>query len=221
MSRSAADPAPTLTAAAPSATPVTLALTALTRDFAHRRVLGPVDLRLDAGVLAVVGGPNGAGKSTLLRIAAGLLAPSGGIRACAGRAVYSRPGAGARHGLRVGQVLAQTAALAGTAPDAIGQARAAAGLEGLPDQRVDELSSGQRARLSLALVAVSGPSLACLDEPTAHLDPPGVEQVRAVVRLLTAGGTTVLLVSHSPDQFTELAHAVLRLENGLLRDARC
>lgn len=207
-----------LTTAAPPAAAVTLALTGLIRDFADRRVLGPVDLRLDSGVLAVVGGPNGAGKTTLLRIAAGLLACSGGTRVCTGRAVYSRPGAGARHRLRVGQVLAQTAALAGTGADALGEVCAAAELGELTGRRVGELSSGQRTRLSVALAAATGPALACLDEPTAHLDPAGVTRVRGVVRLLLAGGAAVLLVSHSPEQFADLAHGVLRLENGQLRE---
>lgn len=231
MSRAMTDPAtaPGTTApvtaasinAAPVTAAVTLALAGLTRVFADRPVLGPVDLRLDAGVLAVVNGPNGAGKTTLLRVAAGLLAPSGGTRVCAGRAVYSRPGAGARHSLRVGQVLAQTAALAGTPINAVGEAVAAAGLEELTGRVVGELSAGQHARLSVALAAASDPSLACLDEPTAHLDPAGVEQVRAAVHLLLARGTAVLLVSHSPEQFADLADAALRLENGLLRETGC
>ena len=211
----------TLTTAAPPAATVALALTDLIQDFADRRILGPVNLRLDSGVLAVVGGPNGAGKTTLLRIAAGLLAPTAGIRVCAGRAVYSRPGAGARHRLRVGQVLAQTAALTGTRADAIDAVCAAGGLEALTGQQVGELSSGQQARLSVALAAATGPSLACLDEPTAHLDPAGVSRARAVVRLLLAGGAAVLLVSHSPEQFTDIAHAMLRLEHGQLREAQC
>lgn len=208
-------------AAPPGAPPVTLALTRVTRDFAGRRVLGPVDLRLDAGVLAVVAGLNGAGKTTLLRVAAGLLVPSGGSRVCAGRAVYSRPGGGARHPLRVGQSLAQTAALTGTSPSTVARAAAAADLEGLTERRVSELSSGQHARLSVALVAAAGPSVVCLDEPTAHLDTAGIEGVRAVVRLLLAGGTAVVLVSHSPEQFADLAHAVLWVEDGLLREAGC
>ena len=195
----------------------TLALTDLTRAFADRRVLGPVSLRLDAGVLAVVSGDNGAGKTTLLRIATGLLAPTTGTRTCTRRAVYLRPGAGGRHPLRVGQVLTQTAALTGTDAGAVARAVSAAGLEELSGRRVAELSAGQHARFSVVLAVASSPALACLDEPTAHLDARGVEQVRTVVRQLLAAGITVLTVSHSPDQFADLADASLHMADGLIR----
>lgn len=200
---------------------MTVALTEVTREFAGRHVLGPVDLRLDAGVLAVIGGLNGAGKTTLLRIAAGLLPASTGHRMCAGRAVYLRPGGGARHPLTVAQVLAQTAALTGTAADVLTRVTAVAGVDELAERRVNELSAGQHARLTVALAAAASPRLACLDEPTAQLDPNGVEHVRAAVEVLRDAGTSVLLVSHSPQQFADLADALLRLDGGLLREVRC
>lgn len=206
---------------ASTAAPVVLTLTDLTRDFADRPVLGPVNLQLDSGTLAVVSGPNGAGKTTLLRIAAGLLAPSGGSRHGTGRAVYLRPGAGGRAPLRVRQVLAQTAALTGTSAEMVAEAVTVAGLAELTERRVAELSAGQRARLTVALAVAANPVLACLDEPTAHLDPVGVQQVHAVVRLLRESGTSVLLVSHSPSQFADLADAVLRLGHGQLWDTEC
>lgn len=218
---SAATAPASLPTAALTAARVVLKLTDLARDFADRPVLGPVNLNLDAGTLAVVSGPNGAGKTTLLRIAAGLLAPSAGSRLCTGRAVYLRPGAGARAPLRVGQVLTQTAAFAGTPAEMLAEAVTAAGLGELTDQRVAELSAGQRARLTVALAVTANPVLACLDEPTAHLDTSGVQQVRAVVRLLREAGTSVLLVSHTPGQFADTADAVLRLEHGRLRDSGC
>lgn len=207
----------------PAVTPgsATLTLTGTTRDFADRRVLGPIDLRVDPGVLAVIGGANGAGKTTLLRVAAGLLAPTDGTRTCTGRAVYVRPGAGARHPLTVGRALTQTAMLTGTGAGVLAHAVSVAGLTELTQRRVSDLSAGQHARLSMALAVATSPRLACLDEPTAHLDPSGVEQVRAVVGLLLQRGTSVLLVSHSPEQFANTADAVLRLEHGRLRETGC
>lgn len=198
--------------------PTTLTLTGVAREFAGRPVLGPVDLCVDAGVLAVISGSNGAGKTTLLRIAAGLLAPSEGRRVCAGRAVYVRPGAGARRPLTVGRSLTQTAALTGTPAELVARVVTVAGLTGLTGCRAGELSAGQHARFSVALAVVSSPRLACLDEPTAHLDPSGVDQVTAVVRLLRQQGASVLLVSHTPEQFAGTADAALRLEHGRLQE---
>jgi len=213
------DPTATLPAAppAPATATVTLTLTEVTRGFAGRRVLGPLTLALDAGALAVVHGPNGAGKTTLLRVAAGLLTPTAGLRAAAGRAVYLRPGAGARHALTVRQALRHTAALAGTPTAVVAEACHLAGLTGaLSERRVGELSAGQHARLSVALAVVAAPALACLDEPTAHLDRDGVDQVRTAVRALTARGTSVLLASHTPEAFRDLADATLAIHDGLL-----
>lgn len=209
-----APPPPLASSVAPA---VTLTLREVTRGFAGRRVLGPLTLALDAGALAVIRGPNGAGKTTLLRVAAGLLTPTSGARACDGRAVYLRPGAGARHAQTVRQALRQTAALAGSAAD-VAEACRLAGLTSLTDRRVGELSAGQQARLTVALALVAAPALACLDEPAAHLDPEGVEHVRAVVTQLTARGTSVLLTSHTPGQF---ADATLTLDAGLLRESAC
>lgn len=212
-------PSPPLAPSVASA--ATLTLGEVTRGFAGRRVLGPLTLALDAGALAVVHGPNGAGKTTLLRVAAGLLTPTSGARVCFGRSVYLRPGAGARYAQTVRQALRQTAALADTSAIDVGEACRLAGLCGLTDCRVGELSAGQHARLTVALALAAAPTLACLDEPAAHLDPEGVEHVRAVVTQLTARGTSVLLTSHTPRQFNDLADATLTLDAGLLRESAC
>jgi len=201
---------------------VTLTLTGVTRAFGGRRVLGPLDLSLDGGALAVIYGVNGAGKTTLLRVAAGLLTPSGGTRVCPGRAVYLRPGGGARRAMTVEQALRHTAALCGTRADSAAKTCRLVGLTGaLSDRPVGELSAGQHARLAVALALVARPVLACLDEPTAHLDADGVEHVRAALRLLIARGTSVLLASHSPQEFGTLTDARLHLHAGLLWEPSC
>ncbi len=202
------------------ATAVTLTLADVTRSFAGRRVLGPLTVRLDTAAVAVVHGPNGTGKTTLLRVAAGLLVPTSGERSCAGRAVYLRPGAGARHAVTVRRAVAQTAALAGTPAQVMDEACQLAALTTLTGRRVGELSAGQHARSSVALAVVATPTLACLDEPTAHLDADGVDRVRALVRMLTGRGAAVLLASHSPAVFRDLADASLALDDGLLRETR-
>lgn len=199
-----------------------VALHEVSQVFSGQPVLGPLSLAVDAGAVAVVCGVNGAGKTTLLRIAAGLLSPSTGRRCGAGRAVYLRPGSGGRRALTAGQVLTQTAALSGAAAGTVEVACRVAGLHpGLLAKRVGELSAGQHTRLSAALAVAAAPRLACLDEPTAHLDDEGIDQVRATVALLAARGVGVLLVTHAPAQFTGLTDAVLRLDRGLLTVSAC
>ena len=217
MTRPAVQPRP-----APLAAPPAVAVTNATREFAGRRVLGPVTLTLEPGALAVVVGANGAGKTTLLRLTAGLLAPTSGTVHRAGRAVYLRPGAGARHAVTVRRAVTDLARLAGV-PRAevdplVTDLCRLTGLTGLTDRRVGELSAGEHARLSAAVAVAATPSLACLDEPTAHLDPDGVGHVLAAVRELTASGTAVLVASHTPEAFVDVADAVVRIDAGQLRE---
>jgi len=74
------------------AQPAVLELAGISRLHAGRPVWAPVDLTVAPGSLCVVTGDNGSGKTTLLRLAAGLLRPSTGTRACTGRAPYARAG---------------------------------------------------------------------------------------------------------------------------------
>lgn len=210
--------APATAGSSPRVTPVVLALDAAVISFGGRQVLGPLTLQLDAGAVAIVHGANGAGKTTLLRLAAGLLAPSGGTRTCSGRAVYLRPGSGARHAVTVRQAVQQVTALAGGSADTVALACRAAGLSReVCDRPVGDLSAGEHARLGVALAVAARPALACLDEPSAHLDPDGVERVCGAVSTLAGAGTSVLLASHAPELFTGVADATLAIELGCVR----
>jgi ABC-type multidrug transport system ATPase subunit len=193
-----------------------LVLHRVARSFAGRRVLGPVSLELHQGGVCLVEGANGSGKTTLLRVAAGLLAPTGGTRQAGGGCVYLRPGAGARVGQSVRQALGFAGRMSPGPGMPVGQALAYVGLDGLGAARVAGLSSGQRARLAVAVALVACPPLVCLDEPTAHLDDDGAARVRAAVGWLADAGVGVLLATHQPDALTGLADGRLRLAGGVV-----
>lgn len=147
--------------------------------------LGPLDVEGPEDRPWLVLGPSGAGKSTLLRVLGGTLAPRGGRvegldrgraaylpqfpeRALAGRNLAEdlsgriRPSQDERRRLR--------------------DALRAAGLEGVPlSRRSRSLSEGERRRLALALMVLSGYDTWALDEPDAALDVLGR---RALMRLL-------------------------------------
>lgn len=61
------------------------------------------------------------------------------------------------------------------------------------DQKIDNLSGGQKKRLSLAKLLIDEPDVYILDEPTNHLD---IETIEWLEKLLTSGQKTVLTVSH-------------------------
>lgn len=79
------------------------------------------------------------------------------------------------------------------------------------------LSGGQQQRITLAGMLAMRPRMLVLDEPTAMLDAAGRADVLRVLDRLQAAGTTIVHITHHPD---ELAHVtrVLRLEHGRLRE---
>ncbi|GAA3703783.1 ATP-binding cassette domain-containing protein [Zhihengliuella alba] len=90
----------------------------------------------------------------------------------------------------------------------------AVGLGDLPlDHPTSSLSGGQKQRLALAGILAMRPSLLLLDEPTANLDPDGVEEVRdAVVRVLERTGATAFIVEHRLGAWAPHVDRVLVLE---------
>ncbi|GGQ49435.1 ABC transporter ATP-binding protein [Couchioplanes azureus] len=81
------------------------------------------------------------------------------------------------------------------------------------DEDPDRLSGGGRQRLAIACALAMGAPLLVLDEPTANLDPAGVEEVYAVLReIVAAGDRGVLLVEHSLDTAIDLVDRVVVLD---------
>lgn len=206
-----ADPPPAGSGSAVSA----VSLRGVTCMFAGSRVLGPLSLEVDPGAVCLVEGANGAGKTTLLRVAAGLLAPTTGVRLAAGEGLYLRPGSGVRVEQTVDQALRWVGRMTpgrGISPP---EALQVVGLDVGSGRPVRSLSSGMRARLSSAVALVAGPSVACLDEPTSHLDAAGVAAVTATLDGLAARGAALLLATHHAGDLCGLADTRIRLSGGL------
>ena len=91
------------------------------------------------------------------------------------------------------------------------------GLDGLGERKITELSGGQRQRVALARSLAPRPPLLCLDEPLSSLDAELRERLAGDLReVLSASGTTALLVTHDPAEAARIATRTLHMRSGQL-----
>ena len=158
-------------------------------------VLTGVDLALEAGQALILRGPNGSGKTTLLRTVAGLQPPlAGRVEAAPDSIAYAAHADGLKATLTVAENLEFWAALFGTS--GIGDALNALDLVTLRDRMAGRLSAGQKRRLGLARLLVTGRPVWALDEPTVSLDAASVALFADAVRAHLAAGGAALIATH-------------------------
>lgn len=175
---------------------MTLTVTALTCTRGGIPVLEGVGFTLPSGTALVLTGPNGIGKTTLLRTIAGLQrAAAGDVSAPPESLAYAGHADGVKSALTVRENLAFWAAIHGQAlTDA---ALTPLRLAPLADRRAGELSAGQRRRLGLARLAVTGRRIWLLDEPTVSLDAASLTDFATLVTAHLAIGGSALIASHA------------------------
>ncbi|MCA0204361.1 MAG: heme ABC exporter ATP-binding protein CcmA [Proteobacteria bacterium] len=148
-----------------------------------------------SGEALVLRGPNGSGKTTLLRTLAGLQPALKGEITCPPEAMaYAAHADGLKSTLTVAENLTFWAAIHGQA--GIGAALTAMNLTDLAGRQAQHLSAGQKRRLGLARLLVTGRWLWVLDEPTVSLDADSVALFAGVVRRHLAAGGAALLATH-------------------------
>ncbi|RZW05342.1 MAG: heme ABC exporter ATP-binding protein CcmA [Rhodobacteraceae bacterium] len=159
-------------------------------------ILSGVEFSLSPGQALVLRGPNGSGKTTLLRTIAGLQpAVAGRVDIAPDSIAYAGHADGLKATLTVAENLRFWAALFGTRD--IAQALAAFDLSDLRDRMAGRLSAGQKRRLGLARLLVTGRPVWALDEPTVSLDAASVGLFADAVRAHLAGGGAALIATHT------------------------
>ena len=167
----------------------------LSKSYGSLEIFTSVDLAIDRGSKVVVLGFNGAGKTTLLRILAGVDAPDTG---------RVEPG----HGLRIGYYAQEHETIDVKRSVLENMVSSSPNITETEARRVlgsflftgDDtakpagvLSGGEKTRLALAMIVVSGANVLLLDEPTNNLDP--ASRIEILDALANYAGA-VVLVSH-------------------------
>jgi ABC-2 type transport system ATP-binding protein len=197
-------------------------------DRGGRSVLHGLSFTVERGRITGLLGPSGGGKSTLLRAVVGV---QSGVRGSL--QVLGLPAGSAELRRRIGYVT-QSPAVYGDLTVrrnleyfaevlAADRGRVAAvmadvDLSGAAAQRVDALSGGQRARVSLATALLGEPELLVLDEPTVGLDPVLRRDLWALFRRLADRGRTIVVSSHVMGEASRCDRLLLLRDGRLVAD---
>ena len=218
-----------------SETDSVLSMTGITKAFGAKIALSEVDLNVRRGEVHAICGENGAGKSTLLNILIGILQPDAGRISLNGKPIRidnpiaaSRAGIGMVHqhftlvpsmtvaeNLFLGRhprkalLFSDRRAMLSRAAELI--ERYHFGLD--PAAKVGTLAVGQRQRVEILKALAFDAEILVLDEPTAVLTPPEVDELLQVIDRLRARGRAVIFVTHKlrevkavSDRVTVLRH---------------
>ena len=159
------------------------------------RALEGLSFTLDAGQALILRGPNGIGKTTLLRVLAGLQPKvSGRVEMEEDSLAYAAHADGLKTALSVAENLRFWAAVFGRHD--IAPALEAMDLRALAERPAAALSAGQKRRLGLARLMVTGRPIWALDEPTVSLDSASVDRFAAAIRTHLTQGGAALMATH-------------------------
>lgn len=203
-------------------------------------VLAGADLDIAAGSRVALLGANGSGKSTLLQCLAGTLAPNSGVISLDDRLLTRSRRALREHRQAVQLVFqdpddqlfsADVAEDVAYGPVNLGlsatevrqrvdRALGLLGIDGLRHRPTHQLSFGQRKRVAIAGAIAMQPCVLLLDEPTAGVDPAGIEALFDTLADLERAGTTVAFSTHDTALALDWADSIAVIDHGVTRQGR-
>jgi len=202
----------------------------LTKQYGTQFAVNDLNVNVEQGKIYSLLGRNGAGKTTAIRMVTGLLKPTSGDVILFGEKMrtptkqcFRRIGAliespAFYENLTAKENLKIIADLRGTqSKNSIEKALELVNLENETKKKVKQFSLGMKQRLGIAMAMMHNPEFIILDEPTNGLDPIGIQQIRLLIKKLSAeNGVTVLISSHILSEIEQMADKVGIIDKGVL-----
>lgn len=197
----------------------------------HRRILENINCRIEKGEAVAVVGPSGSGKSTLLRVIADLLSPTEGDIYFKGQAYAQYQPEKLRQYISYlpqsvdlfGETIRDNLAFPSQVrQDAFDKAKAKklmaqVGLKNYKlTHKVQNMSGGEKQRVTIARQLMYTPDLLMLDEATSALDEKNSRQIEKLVFDLVQEGMSVLWITHDTAQSQRQFHRTIEVRNGTI-----
>jgi ABC-type multidrug transport system ATPase subunit/ABC-type multidrug transport system permease subunit len=87
-------------------------------------------------------------------------------------------------------------------------------IDAIRKSKIEKISGGQRKRVAIARELLTDPPILFLDEPTSPLDPQTIKEFLKILKELTYKGTTVIMVTHKPEDLFYMDKAIFMAEGG-------
>lgn len=198
------------------------------------KALKNINIQIKKGEKIAIIGPNGAGKSTLFSHFNGLTEPTSGHVEIDGEKIIFNREELLKVRQKVGivfqdpndQLFAPTVKEdVAFGPMNLGldydevktritESLEMVGMKGFEDKTPHHLSGGQQKRVAIAGIIAMRPEIMILDEPTAGLDPEGVDKVLTILNDLNSEGMSIVISSHDIEMVNQFADKIFVLYDG-------
>jgi energy-coupling factor transporter ATP-binding protein EcfA2 len=201
---------------------------------AGNNALDKINLDLKEGEVIGLVGANGAGKTTLMKLLAGYMDKTEGRITLGGKPIEEYSNRRLNEFVTLVEQNPESQLVGPTVEDELARACRLMGYEGrvirekvdfvlklvrmkqAKEWYLDEMSSGERRRIALALALIADPSILMLDEPLSDLDMVGLKDTAATLRELKQRGLCILVSSHRLEDILELTDRIAVLGEGRL-----
>ncbi len=197
----------------------------LTKRYGDKTAVDSISLSVKEGEIFGILGPNGAGKTTTLEMIETMRSIDSGKITIAGIDVINKPNEvkkiigvqpqtpSFQDKQKLGEIIELFAAAYGervNAQELLEEVQ----LGDKVNSYAEQISGGQKQRLSIATALVHNPKVFFLDEPTTGLDPQARRNLWDLIRMIRDRGVTVIMTTHYLDEAELLCDRVAIMDNG-------